>query len=159
MARSVKIIKKRIIQPDPLYGNKTLARFINRLMHSGKKSAAQTQVYKALDILRSSGVDPLKTFETALHMIGPRLEVRARRVGGASYQVPTEVKGDRRVSLSIRWIIAAAKRRSNREYHSFSDKLAAEISDILKNQGDAIKKRDTVHRMAEANRAFAHFRW
>jgi small subunit ribosomal protein S7 len=160
MARSNKVIQKRKILPDPIYGNKLITKLVNRIMKSGKKSVAQTQVYKALDILKTKGeVDPLKTLENALNTVGPRMEVRPKRVGGASYQVPVEVKGDRRMTLAIRWLSEAAKKRSSKEFHSFAEKLAAEVMDILKNQGEAIKKRDTVLRMAEANRAFAHFRW
>ena len=159
MARSGKLNKKRKIEADPVYGNKMLARFINRIMHSGKKSTAQAQVYKALEILKAQGNDSLKLFEQAVGTVGPKMEVRPKRVGGASYQVPIEVRGERRISLAIRWIIEAAKKRSSKEYKSFAEKLAAELSDILKNQGDAIRKRDAVHRTADANRAFAHFRW
>lgn len=159
MARSQKIIKKRDIEVDPIYGNKLLARFINRVMRSGKKSTAQAQVYKAFELIKEKGQDPLKVFEQALANVSPRMEVRPRRVGGASYQVPIEVRGERRVSLAIRWIIAATTKRSSKEFHSFAQKLAAELLDILNNQGEAIRKRDTMHRSAEANRAFSHFRW
>lgn len=159
MARSKRIIAKRIIAPDPLYGSKLLSRFINRVMIGGKKNVARKEAYAALEILKSQGHDPIKLFEQALQVVGPRIEVKARRVGGASYQVPTEIKGERRLSLAIRWTVAAINKRSNSEYKRFSQKMVAEITDILKNQGEAIRKRDTVHRMAEANRAFAHFRW
>ncbi len=159
MARSRKILQKRILEPDPIYGSRLMVKFINRLMRDGKKTVAQKQVYQALSLLSKEGQEPLKAFETAIGAVGPRMEIRPRRVGGASYQVPIEVRGDRRTSLAIRWIIQSAKKRSNKEFHTFSEKLAAEFSDILKNQGESIKKRDTVHRMAEANRAFAHFRW
>jgi len=136
-----------------------LARLINRVMHSGKKTIAEAQVYKALDIIKSKGEDPIKVFETAINNVGPKMEVRARRVGGASYQVPTEVRGDRRIALAIRWIVEFAKNRSNKEYHTYAEKLAVELMDANKNVGEAIKRRDTVHRMADANKAFAHFRW
>ena len=159
MARSGKTVKKRIVPPDYMYGSRLLTKFINDIMKNGKKSAAQAQVYGAFTLLKNQGQDPLKVFESAINTVGPRLEVRPRRVGGASYQVPMEVRGDRRASLAIRWILTAARKRSNKEYHTFAEKLAAEFADILKNQGEAIRKRDTVHRMAEANRAFAHFRW
>ena len=128
-------------------------------MKSGKKRTAELLVYKALDIIKEKGEEPVKVFETAINTVGPKMEVRARRVGGASYQVPTEVRGDRRVALAMRWIISFAGKRSNREFHSFSDKLAVELLEASKGQGESIKKRDTVHRMAEANRAFAHFKW
>lgn len=137
-----------------------LARLINRVMLHGKKTIAQGLVYNALDIIKSKGEeDPIKVFETAINNVGPKMEVRTRRVGGASYQVPTEVRGDRRVSLAIRWIVEFAKKRSNKEFHTYGEKLAMELIDASKNVGEAIKRRDTVHRMADANKAFAHFRW
>jgi small subunit ribosomal protein S7 len=159
MARSRKIIKKRTIDGDPLYANKLVTKFINRIMRDGKKSTAETSVYGAFELLKAKGQEPLKVFEQALNVIGPRMEVRPRRVGGASYQVPAEVRGDRRFSLAMRWIITAARNRSNKEFHSFSEKLAAEFIDALQNQGEAVRKRNAVHKMAEANRAFAHLRW
>lgn len=136
-----------------------LSRFINRVMKSGKKSVAERVVYGALDRIREKGEDPIKVFEGALANVGPKMEVRPRRVGGASYQVPAEVRGDRRVSLALRWLVAFADKRSNKEFKSYSDKLAAELLDASKGQGEAIKRRDTIQRMAEANRAFAHFKW
>lgn len=159
MARSRKIIKKRTISADPVYGNRLVTRVINHLMRDGKKSVAEGVVYRTFEILKDKGEDPLKVFETAINSVGPRMEVRPRRVGGASYQVPTEVRGDRRFSLAIRWIVIAATKRANKEYHTFSEKLAAELLDILQNQGEAIRKRNAVHKMAEANRAFSHLRW
>lgn len=154
-----KRVKKTAALPDPVYGNRILSRFINCVMKSGKKSVAQRIVYRALDSIKEKGEDPIKVFETAMTNVGPRMEVRPRRVGGASYQVPNEVRGDRRVSLAIRWLVAFADKRSNKEYKNYSDKLAAELMDASKGQGEAIKRRDTIHRMAEANRAFAHFKW
>lgn len=148
-----------MLEADPIYGNRLLARFINRVMLSGKKRVAEQVVYKALEAIKAKGEDPIKTFELAINTVGPKMEVRARRVGGASYQVPTEVRGDRRVALAIRWIIQFAGKRSNKEFKTFSDKLAVELMEGAKGQGEAIKKRDTVLRMAEANRAFAHFKW
>lgn len=145
--------------PDPVYGNRLVSRFINRIMKSGKKSTATAQVYSAFDIIKAKGEDPIKVFETAINNVGPKTEVKARRVGGASYQVPMEVRGDRRVALAIRWIVEFAKKRSNREFHTYGEKLAVELLDAANNVGEAIKKRDTVHRMADANKAFAHFRW
>lgn len=142
-----------------MYGSRLVTRFINRVMLSGKKTIAESLVYKALEIIKEKGEDPMKVFETAVNMVGPKTEVKARRVGGASYQVPMEVRGDRRVALAIRWIIEFAKKRSNREFHSYADKLAAELLDASKGVGEAVKKRDTVHRMADANKAFAHFKW
>src|SRR3990167_8615141 len=158
MSRTGKI-KKRLTQNDPLYENKLLARFINRVMFDGKKSVAAQMVYKALEMIKQKNLNPLNVFQTALSNVAPKMEVRPRRVGGASYQVPVEVRGDRRVSLSIRWIIAAASSRSNKQYHTFAEKLAAELLDAYNNTGEAIKKRDLMQRNAEANRAFAHFRW
>ncbi len=159
MARGNKYTKKRKIEPDPLFSSRVLSKFINRVMKNGKKSIAQKEVYNALELLKKTNPDPLKTFEQALTVVSPRMEVRPRRVGGASYQVPMEVRGDRRQSLAIRWIIAATNKRSNKEYHSFAQKLAAEVTDVLKGQGEAVRKRDAMQRMADANRAFAHFRW
>jgi small subunit ribosomal protein S7 len=144
---------------DAIYGNRLLTRFINRIMKSGKKRVAEQLVYGALDIIKAKEEDPIKVFETAINTVGPKIEVKARRVGGASYQVPMEVRGDRRVALAIRWIVESANKRSNKEYKTFSDKLAAELTDGAKGVGEAIKKRDTIHRMAEANKAFAHFKW
>ena len=136
-----------------------MTRFINRVMLSGKKTVAESLVYKALDIIKEKGEDPMKVFETAINTVGPKTEVKARRVGGASYQVPMEVRGDRRVALAIRWIIEFANKRSNREFHSYADKLSVDLLDASKGTGEAVKKRDTVHRMADANKAFAHFKW
>lgn len=158
MSRSKKV-RKRPAEQDILYNNRLLNRFINQVMKDGKKTVAQNLVYKALDNVKSKGHDPIKVFETALRNIGPRMEVRSRRVGGASYQVPTEVRGDRRISLAIRWIIAASKKRSSKDYRSFDQKLSAEFLDAANNEGEAIRKKNLVHKMAESNRAFAHFRW
>jgi len=154
-----KRITKPLAQPDPVYGNRLLTRFINRVMRNGKKSVAQGEVYRALDIIKEKGEDPIKVFETAINTVGPKTEVKSRRVGGASYQVPMEVRGDRRVALAIRWIVTFANKRPNREFKTFADKLAVELLDASKGQGEAIKKRDVVHRMADANKAFAHFKW
>ncbi len=151
--------KRLLLAADPIYGNRLLTRFVNRVMLRGKKSVAEAQVYKSLDLIAKKGEDPVKVFETAIANIGPKMEVRARRVGGASYQVPMEVRGDRRVSLALRWLVAFAKKRSNREFKTFAEKLAAELMDASKGVGEAIKKRDGIQRMAEANRAFAHFKW
>jgi len=128
-------------------------------MKSGKKSTARDVVYKALESIKEKGEDPVVVFETAINNVGPKMEVKARRVGGASYQVPTEVRGDRRMALAMRWIVQFANKRSSKEFKGFAPKLAAELTDAAKGQGEAIKKRDTVQRMADANRAFAHFKW
>jgi len=159
MSRGTNTIKKRTIEPDPVYNSVLLAKFINRIMIGGKKNTAQRVIYKAFDKIKEQEQDPLKVFEQAIENVGPKVEVKARRIGGAAYQVPTEVRGQRKVSLAIRWLIEATKKRSNSEYKSFANKLAAEFLDASKNQGEAIKKRDIAHRMAEANKAFAHFRW
>ena len=158
MSRS-KRVTRPLLPADPVYGNRLLARFINRVMRSGKKRVAEETVYQALNIVKEKGEDPIKVFETAINTVGPKMEVRARRVGGASYQVPTEVRGDRKVALAIRWITQFANKRSNKEFKGFAAKLAVELMEAAKGQGEAIKKRDTMHRMAEANRAFAHFKW
>lgn len=154
-----KKVKKREIEADKLYKSKLVAKFINNLMIDGKKTVAQGLLYKAFDILSKKEKEPLEVFEKALQTVSPRQEVKARRVGGANYQVPIEVRGERKISLAIRWIIEAARKKSNKDYHTFEEKLAIELLDASNNMGDAIKKRDTVHKMAEANRAFAHFRW
>jgi len=154
-----KRINKPLAQPDPIYGNRLLTRFVNRVMKNGKKTVAEGQVYKALDLIKEKGEDPMKVFETAINTVGPKIEVKSRRVGGASYQVPMEVRGDRRVALAIRWIVTFANKRPNREFKTFAEKLSIELMEASKGQGEAIKKRDIVHRMAEANRAFAHFKW
>lgn len=153
-------ITKRIIEPDPKYGSKLLGKFINRVMKDGKKSTAQHVVYAALDIIKEqTKEEPVAVFEKALLNVAPKMEVRPRRVGGASYQVPVEVRGDRKETLAVRWIIASAEGKSSKEFHSFAQKLAQEVMDAANNAGGAIKKRDDVLRMANANRAFAHFRW
>ena len=139
--------------------HRKLSRSVRLGMHSGKKSVAQKTVYGALEIIQEKNMDPLNVFQTALSNVSPRMEVKPRRVGGASYQVPTEVRGERRVALSIRWLIEAARKRSSKEYHTFSEKLAAELIDAFNNAGEAVRKRDIMHRNAEANKAFAHFRW
>lgn len=156
--RSRKAVK-RLITPDPVYGSRLVTRFINKIMRDGKKTIAQSLVYKALDAIRDSGQDPIKTLEKAMENVSPKMEVRPRRVGGASYQVPVEVRGDRKEALSIRWILAGAESRPNREFHSFDKKLSAELLDAAQNSGLAIKKKEDIQKVANANRAFAHFRW
>ena len=148
--------KQRTWRPDLKYGSETLTRFINAVMWNGKKDTARAVVYGALDSLKESGVDPLETFETALRNASPLMEVRSRRVGGANYQVPREVPQNRRLALSFRWIINAAR---NKKGKPMAEKLAAEFLLAAKNEGDAIKKEDEMHRMADANKAFAHFAW
>jgi small subunit ribosomal protein S7 len=150
---------KRLTPEDKIYRSKLAAKFINSIMKDGKKSVAEKVFYDCFELLKKDGGDPLSIFETAINNVGPKVEVKAKRVGGASYQVPLEVRGDRRVSLAIRWILESARARSNREFHTFAEKLAVEIMEASKNEGAAAKKRDSVHRMAEANRAFSHFRF
>lgn len=152
-------IPKRKVEADPMYGNRLVSRFTNRLMYDGKKSVAQRVVYNSFDLIKEKKQDPVEVFETALRNVAPRMEVKSRRVGGASYQVPMEVRGDRKEALAIRWIITAASARPSSEYKSMAAKLAAELVDAASNTGAAIKKRDDTHRMAEANKAFSHFRW
>ena len=158
MARGGSKYKKRKPEADAVYGNVLITKFTNRLMKDGKKTVAQRVVYDALEILKKDG-NPVEIFEQAIDFVGPKVEVKARRIGGAAYQVPTEVRGARRVALAIRWILEAAAKRPTAEYKSFAAKLAAELSDATKNAGEAIRKRDVAHRMAEANKAFSHFRW
>lgn len=158
MSRTGKI-KKRSTAEDPIYGNKLVARFINNLMKDGKKSVAQGLVYQAFERIKTQKLDPLDIFQTAMANVSPKMEVKPRRVGGASYQVPTEVRGERKISLAIRWLVTAAKARSNKQYHTFAEKLAVELIDAYNNTGEAIRKKDLVHRSAEANKAFSHFRW
>ncbi len=154
-----KKVSKRKVSPDPVFGSRVLERFTNRLMEDGKKSVARRVVYQALEVIKKKEKDPLEVFEIAIKNVAPKMEVRPRRVGGASYQVPMEVRGDRKEALAIRWVIAAAKGRSSSEYRTMANKLATELLDAASGTGAAIKKRDDTHRMAEANRAFAHFRW
>lgn len=159
MSRTGKI-NKREPKADPVYDSLILAKVINNVMKDGKKSVAQKQVYGAMEIVKSKlNSDPIEALKKALENISPTMEVRARRVGGAAYQVPMPVRGVRRLSLAIRWLVNFANERPNKEYHTFAEKLAAEIMDALNNEGLAIRKKEMTHRMAEANKAFAHFRW
>jgi small subunit ribosomal protein S7 len=154
-----KKVTKRQIDSDKVYSSQLIAKFINNIMKDGKKSVAEKNFYDCFRILESKEKNPMDVFERAIANVGPKTEVKSRRVGGANYQVPQEVRGERRTSLAIRWIIEAATARSNKDYRTFADKLAAEFLDASNNEGAAIKKRDTVLRMAEANRAFGHFRF
>ena len=152
-----KKIKKHPIIPDPVYSNITVARFINQIMRKGKKTIARKIVYKAFDIIKEkTKKEPLEVFELALRNVSPLLEVKSKRVGGATYQVPVEVKGERKMALAMRWIILGAKSKKGKPMR---EKLAAELMDAANNTGWAIKKKTDTHRMAEANRAFAHFAW
>jgi small subunit ribosomal protein S7 len=151
------IIKKRKTPADPFYGSTVVARFINLFLRQGKKTTAQSVVYGTMDILKAkTKEDPLKVLEKALENVRPFLETKSRRVGGANYQVPIEVSSGRSYSLGFRWLIKYAKVRGGR---SMQEKLSAEIIDAINNRGGAVKKREDTHKMAEANRAFAHYKW
>ena len=150
-------ITKREILPDPKYKNALVARFVNNIMERGKKSVAEGIFYRAMDLIQQrTQEDPLKLFEKSVSNVKPIIEVKSRRVGGATYQVPTEVRPERRTALAIRWLIAYSGERSEK---SMEEKLAGELIDAANNRGGAIKKREDVHKMAEANKAFAHYRW
>ena len=150
-------VPKRDVLPDPVYHSKTVTKFINKVMLSGKKSVAQRVVYDAFETIREkTGQDPLEVFETALRNVMPVLEVKARRVGGANYQVPVEVRPDRRMTLGIRWLVSYARLRGEK---TMDARLSAELMDAANNTGAAIKKKEDTHKMAEANKAFAHYRW
>lgn len=150
-------IAKRDVLPDPIYGDKVVTKLINKIMLDGEKSIAQKIVYGAFDIIGDkTGRNPLEVFHDAMNNVMPVLEVKARRVGGATYQVPMEVRPDRRQSLGIRWIVEYARERNGK---NMIEKLAAEILDAANNQGASVRKKEDTHRMAEANRAFAHYRW
>ena len=156
-AKSAKVIR---VEGDVKYNSLEVAKLINRSMKDGKKVVAEKQIYQAMDILaEKTGAKPLDVLMQALNNIKPKTEVRSRRIGGAAYQVPMPVSPRRQFALSIRWLVEFANKRSNSEYHSYGEKLAAEVMDAYNNAGAAIKKRDDVHRMADANKAFAHFRW
>lgn len=148
---------QREIIPDSKYSNVMVAKFINYVMRRGKKSTAQKVVYRTFDLLEKKyKQDPLAVFDTALKNVGPALEIKSRRIGGATYQVPREVRGERRVALACRWILDAARSKKGKPMH---EKLAEELFAATKNEGAAVKKRQDTHRMAEANKAFAHFAW
>ncbi len=150
-------IAKRDVLPDPLYNSKLVTRLVNNIMYDGKKGVAQKIVYGAFDIVKEkTGKDPLEVFQAAMDNIMPELEVKARRVGGANYQVPMEVRPDRRQTLGLRWITAYSRARSER---TMKERLANEILDAINGAGGAVKKREDTHKMAEANKAFAHYRW
>jgi small subunit ribosomal protein S7 len=150
----------RELPADLKYGSTKVARLINYVMHDGKKSVAQKQVYAALAAIESQLNKPaVDILDDVLKAITPQMEVRSRRVGGAAYQVPMPVRGRRGMSLSLRWLVLEARKRANKQYHTFAEKLVAEMTDALQNQGGAVQKKEAAHRMAEANKAFAHFRW
>src|SRR6202041_2285303 len=158
MSRRRRAVKREIL-PDAKFGDIVISRFMNALMYDGKKSAAEGIVYNALDVLKKRGganADPVRLFHEALENVAPAVEVRSRRVGGATYQVPVEVRTERRQALAIRWIINAARGRNDK---TMVDRLSAELLDASNNRGAAVKKREDTHQMAEANRAFAHYPW
>ncbi|MFB3786947.1 MAG: 30S ribosomal protein S7 [bacterium] len=156
MGRKNRAVTRKVL-PDPVYGSQLVAKFINNLMERGQKSTAERIFYQALrEIQKKSGQDPLEIFKNAIENTKPSLEVRSRRVGGATYQVPVEVRPERRQTLAIRWLIGAARARSDR---GMTLKLVGELMEAAANQGNAIKKKIDTHRMAEANKAFAHYRW
>jgi small subunit ribosomal protein S7 len=150
-------VSRRSITPEPIYGSDTLARFINKVMLNGEKSVAQKQVYGALELIREkSGKEPVNIFDQAIKNAMPLLEVRPRRVGGATYQVPVEVRAERRWALAMRWLIRNARARNER---TMVERLAGELMDCANNTGATVKRKEETHRMAEANKAFAHYRW
>jgi small subunit ribosomal protein S7 len=150
-------VPRREVLPDPVFSSPLVSKFVNCMMWEGKKSTAEQIFYKALKILeQKTGDDPVKVFKKAVDNVKPILEVKTRRVGGANYQVPVEVNPNRRISLSIRWLISYTRARKEK---SMEERLAAELMDAANNRGAAIKKREDVHKMAEANKAFAHYRW
>ncbi|AQS83544.1 MAG: 30S ribosomal protein S7 [Acetobacter aceti] len=158
MSRRHRAVKREIL-PDPKFGDIVITRFMNALMYDGKKSTAEGIVYGALDVLHRRGgasADPVAMFHAALDNVKPAVEVRSRRVGGATYQVPVEVRADRRQALAIRWLIDASRKRGE---STMQDRLSNELMDAVNNRGAAVKKREDTHRMAEANKAFSHYRW
>jgi len=155
MPRRREVAKREIIT-DAKYGSKILAKFMNHVIVDGKKSVAETIVYGALEVVKKHSSDPLEVFEKALDAIAPMVEVKSRRVGGATYQVPVEVRAERRAALAMRWLVEHSRKRGEK---SMALRLAGEISDAAQGRGSAVKKREDVHRMAEANRAFSHYRF
>ncbi len=156
MARR-KVATRREVLPDPKYNDKMVARFINKIMLKGKKSVAERILYKAFDIIESRAKkDPLSVFKESLENVKPVIEVKSRRVGGATYQVPVEVRSERRISLAMRWLVNYARQRPEK---SMAERLAAELIDAANNRGSSVKKKEDTHKMAEANKAFAHYRW
>jgi small subunit ribosomal protein S7 len=150
-------VAKRVVLPDPKFNDRMLAKFVNAIMLDGKKSVAEGIVYGAFDLIAErSGEEPLETFKKALENVRPVLEVKSRRVGGSTYQVPVEIRADRRNALAIRWIINYARGRGEK---TMRERLAGELLDAANNRGSAVKKKEDTHRMAEANKAFAHYRW
>ena len=150
-------VPKREVLPDPVYNSQLVSKFVNAIMLDGKKSVAERILYDALEIIgEQTGEDPMKVFKKAVDSVKPAVEVKSRRVGGSTYQVPIEVRPNRRLALSFRWLLESSKRRGEK---TMKQKLAGELMDAAENRGAAIKKREDTHRMAEANKAFAHYRW
>lgn len=159
MPRSAKIVP-RPAHADPVYQHQLLDKLINTVMRHGKKTLAQRHVYTCLELIKLKGTtSPIETFEAAVRNVTPQMEVRSRRVGGAAYQVPTPIRGRRGTSLALRWLVFGARRRPNSQYRTFSEKLAAEIVDAATGEGEAFQRKISAHKMADANKAFAHFRW
>jgi len=151
--------KKKEIKPDLIYKSKEVAKLINYLIQDGKKTVAEKLVYSAFEMVKKQKLNPLEVLHKALENVAPPHEVRPRRIGGASYLVPTETRTTRKLFLALNWLIESAKRRSNKEYHCFDQKLYKELMDAYQGQGEAVAKRRQVEKLAEANRAFAHFKW
>jgi len=151
--------KPRKIDPDPIFRNRLVTKLINRAMYDGKKSVIQREVYGAFDLIAKKGEDPMQVFSLAMENVKPQMEVRARRIGGAAYQVPQPVRGVRKEALAIRWIVASSRARSNSEFHTYAEKLATELLEASKNEGGAVRKKQDMEKTADANRAFSHFRW
>lgn len=152
--------RKRLVEVDPVYGSRLIAKLINRSMYAGKKSVSQREIYNGLKLIEGKTKEnPVTIFERAIENIKPEMEVRAKRVGGAAYQVPMQVRGERKESLAIRWLVAAARARSNSEFHTYGEKIAQELMDAAKGEGGAVRKRQEMEKQAEANRAFSHFKW
>ena len=150
-------VQKRDVLPDPMYGSKVVTKLINQVMYDGKRGTAQRICYDAFDIIKDkTGREPLEVFDQAMENVMPLLETKARRVGGSNYQVPIEVRPDRRQTLGLRWLVTFTRKRGER---TMADRLAAEIMDAANNTGASVKKREDTHKMAEANKAFAHYRW
>jgi small subunit ribosomal protein S7 len=157
MSRRARTLRRPLVMPDARYQSITVSKFINQVMHRGKKSRAEEVVYGAFEIMNKSGAkDPVTDMETAIKNVTPQVKVKSRRVGGATYQVPVEVPANVGLAFALRWLIESSRSRSGK---SMAEKLAAELSDAAKGQGSAVKKREDTHKMAEANRAFAHYRW
>ena len=151
--------KKNILKDDAIYSSGEIAKLISYVMRDGKRTVAQKQVYAALENLKTAGNDPVTTIHKVIEILAPLQEVRPRRIGGASYLVPTETRPARKTFLALNWLVECALSRSNKEYHTFAQKLSAEVKAVLAGEGEALKKRAAVEKLAEANKAFAHFKW